>query len=92
MTSSRPPFFDDVTRLFDNAAGAARSLGREAESALKAQAERILSTMDVVSREEFEIVQDMAAAARDANEKLEKRLAELEARLETMLAAQPSKE
>lgn len=81
MTSTRPRLFDDLTRLIDDAAGAARSFGREAESALKTQLERLLANMDLVTREEFEVVQDMAVAARDANEALEKRIAELEARL-----------
>jgi BMFP domain-containing protein YqiC len=77
----RPRIFDDMSRLFNNAAGAARSLGREAEATLKTQMERLLSTMDVVTREEFEVVRDMAVAARNANDALERRLAELEAKL-----------
>jgi BMFP domain-containing protein YqiC len=83
MPSPRPRFFDDVSRLFNDAAGAARSLSQEAETIIKSQVERLLATMDVVSREEFEAVRDMAAAARDANDALEKRIAELEARLAT---------
>ena len=83
MPSPRPRFFDDVSRLFNDAAGAARSLSQEAETIIKSQVERLLATMDVVSREEFEAVRDMAAAARNANDALEKRIAELEARLAT---------
>jgi BMFP domain-containing protein YqiC len=37
--------------------------------------------MDVVSREEFEAVKEMASRARDENEKLAARIAALEARL-----------
>jgi BMFP domain-containing protein YqiC len=70
-----------MSRLFNDAAGAARSLGKEAESMIKAQVERMLSTMDIVSREEFEAVRDMAVAARNANDALEKRIAELEAKI-----------
>jgi BMFP domain-containing protein YqiC len=81
MSSPRPRFFDDMSRLFTDAAGAARSLGREAESAIKTQVERLLAGMDIVNREEFEAVRDMAIAARNANDGLEKRIAELEARL-----------
>ena len=83
MTSPRPRFFDDMSRLFTDAAGAARSLGREAEAAIKAQVERLLDGMDLVHREEFEAVRDMAVAARNANEALERRIAELEAKLAT---------
>ena len=81
MTASPNRFFDDMSRLFTDAAGAARSLGREAEAAIKAQVERLLASMDVVSREEFEAVRDMAVAARNANDALERRIAELEAKL-----------
>jgi len=81
MTSSPNRFFDDMSRLFNDAAGAARSLGREAETVFRAQVERILATMDVVTREEFEAVRDMAVAARNANDALERRIAELEAKM-----------
>jgi BMFP domain-containing protein YqiC len=81
MTASPNRFFDDMSRLFNDAAGAARSLGREAEAAIKTQVERLLATMDVVSRDEFEAVRDMAITARNANEALERRIAELEAKL-----------
>lgn len=77
----RPRFFDDMSRLFNDAAGAAKSLGKEAETMIKAQVERMMSTMDIVSREEFEAVRDMAVAARNANDALERRIAELEAKL-----------
>jgi BMFP domain-containing protein YqiC len=43
--------------------------------------ERMMSGMDVVSREEFEAVKEMAARARDDNEKLVQRVAALEAKL-----------
>ncbi len=78
----RPRFFDDMSRLFSDAAGAARSLGKEAEALVRAQVERLLSGMDLVSREEFEAVRDMAIAARNANDALEKRMVELEAKLD----------
>ena len=74
-------FFDDMSRLFNDAAGAAKSFGREAETALKGQVERLLATMDIVTREEFEAVRDMAVAARNANDALERRIGELEARI-----------
>ncbi len=81
MTQTRGRIFDDVARLMTDAAGMAQGLRREVETIGKTQLERLLSTMDLVQREEFEAVRDMAAAARDENEKLKARLAELEARL-----------
>lgn len=81
MSASSNRFFDDMTRLFGDAAGVAKSFGKDAELAMKAQLERVLATMDVVSREEFEAVRDMAIAARNANEELERRLIALEEKI-----------
>ena len=77
----RGRIFDDVAKLMTDAAGMAHGVRREAETAVKTQAERFLSSMNVVSREEFEAVRDMAALARDENEALKRRLAALEAKL-----------
>ena len=74
-----------------DAAGAAQGVRREAETALRAQAERILNSMDVVQREEFEAVREMALKARAENEKLAARLAELEAQLGAAASATPEK-
>ena len=81
MPPYRSPLFADVTRLMSDAVGVAQGVRREAETLAKTQIERALSTMNVVTREEFEAVRDMAALARDENERLEKRIAELEAKL-----------
>jgi BMFP domain-containing protein YqiC len=86
MTSPRPRFFDDMSRLFDGAASAARSLGQEAETVIRTQVERLLSNMDLVNREEFEAVRDMAINARNANDALERRIAELESKLAAQAA------
>ena len=77
----RGRIFDEMAKLMTDAAGVAQGVRREAETAVKTQAERLLSSMDVVSREEFEAVRDMAATARDENDALKKRLAALEAKL-----------
>jgi BMFP domain-containing protein YqiC len=73
--------FDDVARLFTDAAGMAQGVRREAEGVVKAQFERMIRDMDVVTREEFEAVREMAVLAREENERLEARVAALEARL-----------
>ena len=79
QTSSR--IFDDISRLMTDAAGIASSARREAETLARTQLERLMSGMDMVSREEFEAVREMAVLARNENEKLEKRIAELDAKL-----------
>ncbi len=82
MRETRGNVFDDFTRLMGDAAGMAQGVRRELEQAVKSQFERWLATLDVVSREEFEAVKEMAARARDENDKLEARLAALEAKLD----------
>ena len=72
---------DDFAKLMTDAAGAVQGVGREVEGAFKAQAERWLNSMDLVKREEFEAVREMAAKAREENDALAARLAQLEAKL-----------
>lgn len=86
MTQTSGRIFDDFARLMTDAAGLAEGARREAETALRSQMERLLRSMDVVTREEFDAVRDMAIAARDENEKLAQRLAALEAKLLTPAA------
>jgi BMFP domain-containing protein YqiC len=76
----RGQFFDDVSKIFTDAAGLADSARREVETLARAQLERVLASMNVVSREEFEAVREMAVRARDQNDKLEARIKELEAK------------
>ena len=69
---------DEFAKLMTDAAGVAQGARREVETAFRAQAERFLSDMDVVSREEHEAVKDMAVRALDKVEALEARLEKLE--------------
>ncbi|WP_040325804.1 accessory factor UbiK family protein [Aurantimonas manganoxydans] len=72
---------DEFARVMTDAAGAAQGVRREMETVFRAQGERLLNQMDLVQREEFEAVRDMAMKARTENEALKKRLADLEARM-----------
>ena len=83
MTQTTNRFLDEFAKLMTDAAGAADGLKREVTSIRRAQGERVLQGMDVVQREEFEAVKAMAEKARAENERLEARIAELEARLST---------
>src|SRR5260370_33008872 len=65
----------------NNAAGAAQGVKREVDTVVRNQAEKILRDLDIVKREEFEAVKDMARLAREENEALKARIAALEARL-----------
>ena len=81
MTQTTNRFLDEFSKLMTDAAGAAQGMRREVETLMRAQGERILREMDVVQREEFEAVKEMAAKARDENERLSARIVELEAAL-----------
>lgn len=81
MTQTTNRLLDDLAKIMTDAAGAAQGVRQEVESVMRAQAERILKSMDVVTREEFEAVKAMAQKAREENERLEARIATLEAEL-----------
>ena len=81
MTQTSNRILDDFARLMTDAAGVAQGMRREAETAIRSQAERFLEELDVVQREEFEAVREMASLARQENEALKTRLAALEARV-----------
>ena len=80
MTATNSRFFDELAKVMTNAAGAAQGVRRELDNLVKAQIERAMSGMDVVAREEFEAVKDMAAKAREENAALAARIAALEAK------------
>ncbi|HEY5608491.1 MAG TPA: accessory factor UbiK family protein [Alphaproteobacteria bacterium] len=78
---TRGRVFDDMARLANGAVGALAGAGRELEALIRAQIEKLLANMDLVRRDEFEAVKAMAAKARAEQERLEARVAALEARL-----------
>jgi BMFP domain-containing protein YqiC len=81
MTQTTNRFFDEIARLMNDAAGVAGGMRREVETVFRTQADRVLRDLDVVKREEFEAVKEMARLAREENEELKVRVAALEARL-----------
>ena len=88
MTTTGPNrILDEFAKLMTDAAGAAQGVRREVETAFKAQAERLLNSMEVVQREEFEAVRDMAVKARAENKALAARIDALEARIAELAGA-----
>ena len=81
MPNTNNRFLDDLARLMQNAAGMADGARREVEDFFKARMERVLNGMDLVAREEFEAVREMAVRAREENERLSARIAAIEAKL-----------
>ena len=84
MTQTSGRFFDEIARLMNDASGVAQGVRREFETLFKTQAERWMRDLDLVKREEFEAVKDMAQLAREENEALKARIAALEAKAGTV--------
>ena len=80
MTQTTNRFFDEIARLMNDAAGVAGGMRREVETVFRTQADRVLRDLDVVKREEFEAVKEMARLAREENEVLKARIVALEAK------------
>ena len=78
---TRSKLFDDLSQLMTNAAGMAQGVRDEAEVALRSGFERWLAESNLVTREEFDAVREMAIRAREENEALKARIAELETRM-----------
>ncbi len=72
---------DDLARMASGAAGAAGAVRDEMEAMVRDRLQQVLDSMDLVRREDFEAVQEMAQNARMEQERLEARVAALEARL-----------
>jgi len=81
MTQTSNRLFDEMARLMGDAASVAQGVKREAETMFRTQMERFVADMDLVKREEFDVVKEMVSKARTENEELRKRIAELEAAL-----------
>ena len=79
MTQTQNRVLDEIAKMFTNAAGAAQGVRQEVETVIRSQAERLIADLDMVPREEFEVVRDMAALAREENDALKARIEALEA-------------
>lgn len=81
MTQGPNKIFDDFAKLMTDAADAAQGVRREAETALQNQFDRFLNQADLVKRDEFDAVREMAVQAREENDALLARIEKLEAQL-----------
>ncbi|WP_419826922.1 accessory factor UbiK family protein [Sphingomonas sp.] len=73
--------FDDMAKLFNGLAGTMAGAGREAEGQFRERVRSFLGGSDFVSRDEFEAVKAMAAAARDEVDALRARLDALDGKV-----------
>ncbi|MEZ5873122.1 MAG: accessory factor UbiK family protein [Nitratireductor sp.] len=91
MNQGQNRIFDEFAKLMTDAAGAAQGVKREVETAFRSQAERFLADMDLVKRDEFDAVKEMAANARAENEALKRRIEALEAQLGGKASEKPAR-
>ncbi|EJF89183.1 accessory factor UbiK family protein [Bartonella tamiae] len=78
MSNGPNRVLDELAKLMTDAAGAAQGVRQEAETVFRAQAERVLNKLDLVQREEFEVVKEIAMKARSECQALKVRLDALE--------------
>lgn len=83
MNQGPNKIFDEFAKLMTDAAGVAQGARRELETAVKSQGERWVSQMDLVQRDEFETVKEMASKARLENEALRTEIEALKAQMKT---------
>jgi len=81
---SNKRLLDDFARVTTGMMGVAAGVRTEIEASVKARLQELLADMDLVTREEFDVVRLMAAKARDAQETLTAQLAEALSRLEKL--------
>ena len=89
--STRNRLFDDAARLAGGALGTLEGMRREIEALVRQQFERLLNSMDLVTREEFDAVKAMAAKARDEQVEMGARLDAMEKRLSGTTAKKPAR-
>lgn len=78
---TRNKILDDISQLMTNAAGIAQGARTEAETALRGLMDRFLAEQNLVTREEFDAVREMAIKAREENDRLAVKIADLEGKL-----------
>lgn len=78
---TRNPIMDDISRMMQGAAGMAQAANDEAKALFRSAAQRVVADMDLAKREEVEALKALARSAIERAEALEKRVAELEAKL-----------
>ena len=87
---SENKMIDDFVKMMNGLAGTVAGMGREAETSMREKAREWMAGADFVSRDEFEAVKAMAAAARDENEALSARIVALEAKVAGSTAKKPA--
>lgn len=82
--SDKPRFFDDLAGVAGGALSALTGAKEELNAIVRSRVDEVLTSLQVVRREEFEVVRELAARARIGQEEAERRLTALEARVEAL--------
>jgi BMFP domain-containing protein YqiC len=75
---TRNRLLDDAARIAGGAVGTLAGAKREIEALVRQQLERMLASLDLITRDEFDAVKEMAKKAREEQAVLADRLAALE--------------
>ena len=78
---TKSPLMDDFARIMQGAAGMAQAANDEAKALFRSVVERTVADADLAKREEVQALKTLAGSARERADALEKRVAELEAKL-----------
>ena len=78
MSNNSNRILDEFAKILTDAGGAARSFRDEAENVLRTQMEKMVYKLDLVKREEFEVLKDMVVKYQRENHELYKRIEDLE--------------
>ena len=78
---SQNPMIADFVKLMNGAAGTFAGMTREARESARERVKETMGGMDFIARDEFDAVKDMAAKAREENDKLSARLDAIETKL-----------
>lgn len=79
--TDRPRLFDDLAGVAGGAISALTGMKEEINAIVRSRVDEALGQLQVVRREEFEVVRELAANARMAGEDAEQRIAALEKRV-----------
>ncbi len=77
--SERPKFFDDLAGVAGGALSALAGLREEVASMARARVDEAVRRLDLIKREEFEVMAELARRAREQAEALQVRVEALEA-------------
>ncbi len=79
--TDRPKFFDDIAGVAGGALSSLAGLREELGTAVRARVEEAIRRLDLVKRDEFDAMAELATRARAQSEALEERVKALETAL-----------